>query len=269
MAYYPLVNAGRDLAARVSPGAGEGILWLHPYALDSSCWSEVWDRLPAFRHLGIDLPGHGLSLPAPAREDLPALARRIGAIAIERDVRHVVGLGLGALVGLQIAIELNEAVHSLVLGSPVVAAAAPNDDFPGRLRELASMYRMAGYGEHLRGRLMTVGPNVFEGSAGRPELWTHLWRAVGCHPFWDVLDGSTLRWSTYVPADAALDTVRARTLIVTGRAAPPPAAASAPWLARRLRGCDTVVLEETTGLPLLEAPEAGASAVGQHIRAST
>ena len=68
------------LALREQPGAGEAVLWLHGYTMDSRIWEEAWALLPGPRHLGLDLPGHGGSPPAPGL-DLPALGRRVAEVA--------------------------------------------------------------------------------------------------------------------------------------------------------------------------------------------
>ena len=50
------------LSARVQPGSGPKVIWLHGYTLNSSVWLPLWRRLPGWTHIGIDLPGHGASM---------------------------------------------------------------------------------------------------------------------------------------------------------------------------------------------------------------
>src|SRR5215831_19235242 len=88
----PLVNLGDGFAGRVfdTGTGGPGVFWIHAYSLNSACWRHLWNHLPDWRHIGVDLPGHGSSLPLKVDEELSALAKRIGALAIRRDARHLI-----------------------------------------------------------------------------------------------------------------------------------------------------------------------------------
>src|SRR4029077_8416311 len=70
----PLEPGPLGLGTR-STGSGPTVLWIHGYTLDSSLWADLWQRLPGYRHIGVDLPGHGSSGPVPAGLTLPALAQ--------------------------------------------------------------------------------------------------------------------------------------------------------------------------------------------------
>jgi len=265
--YYPLVNLGDGLAGRVSSGEGEAVLWIHGYALDSTSWSELWDLLPGWRHIGIDLPGHGQSLPAGEGEELPALARRLVAVARAHDVRHLVGLSFGTVVALQMAVEEGDAFATLVLGSPLVEHGANDEPFWKRYRELANMHRMAGYGEHLRGRLMLVEPSLFEGAAGRPKLWQRLWDTVGRHGFWDLPEATFIRLGSCLQSDVSLHRIPSAALIVSGDRERPSARRHAERLARALRSCRCLHVLGAGAHSLLEAPETAAAAIDGHLRA--
>ena len=131
-----LVRLDDDFAARIRPGSGDGVLWIHPYTLDSSAWSELWEQLPAFHHIGIDLPGHGVSMPPGPKDDLPLLARRIGELAIERGARHLVGLSFGSLVALQVAIEHPRAFASMLLAAPAIGGGPQEEAIAIRFRRV-------------------------------------------------------------------------------------------------------------------------------------
>ena len=267
MTYYPLVSLGDGLVARISPGRGEHVLWIHGYALDSSSWSELWDLLPRWRHIGVDLPGHGQSLPLPSDEELPSLARRLGHLAHKRQVRHLVALSFGTLVALQMAIELPDAFATLVLGSPLAEYGANDELFWKRYRELVNMYMMGGHGEHLRGRLMLVEPSPFEGVADRPDLWRRLWDIVGRHGFWDLKDAALIRLGNHMQSDVHLHRIESSVLLVAGKRERPAARRHAERLSRTLRRCRSVHVLEASGHSLLEAPETTAAAIDGHLRA--
>jgi pimeloyl-ACP methyl ester carboxylesterase len=266
MTYYPLVSLGDGLAGRMSSGSGDAVLWVHGYALESSSWSELWDLLPRWRHVGVDLPGHGQSLPLSSGEDLPSLGRRLADLARQQDVRHLVALSFGALVALQMAIEAPGAFATLVLGSPLPEHGANDELFWKRYREMANMYMMAGHGEHLRGRLMLVEPSPFEGMAERPDLWPRLWDMVGRHAFWDLKDAALVRLGSHVQSDVRLHGIEADVLLVVGERERPAARRHAERLSRALRSCRSMHVLGAGGLSLLEAPETTAAAIDSHLR---
>lgn len=265
MTFYPLVNLGGGLAGRRSRGGGEGVFWVHPYALDSSCWAELWDRLPGWRHVGVDLPGHGLSEPLVPREDLAALTTRLREAATREEARHLVGLSLGANLALAMALGGGQAFSSVVLASPELEDTVAAEGFWRRYRELATMYMMAGFGEHLRGRLMLVEPGLFDGARSRPELWERLWRIVGRHPFWDLAYAGYARVvSTAWPEDALRGMSLPTLLVVGERAAAGSKAEAARWSAA-LPASRLTDLAGAAHLSLLEAPEAAAAVLNSHL----
>jgi pimeloyl-ACP methyl ester carboxylesterase len=266
MTYYPLLSLGDGLAGRVSASSGEHVLWIHGYALDSSSWSELWDLLPGWHHIGVDLPAHGHSLPFPPEEELPSLARRLGTLAIERDVRHVVGLSFGTLVALQMAIEFPTSFATLVLGSPLMEHGANDELFWKRYRELVTMYRMAGHGDHLRGRLMLVEPSVFGGVAARPDLWQRLWDIVGRHGFWDLKEAALIRLGNHLQSDVRLHSIESAALLVLGERERAAARRHAERLSRALRNRRCLHVLGAGALSLLEAPEIAAAAIDDHFR---
>jgi len=265
--YYPLVHLGEGLAGRVSAGAGDAVLWIHGYALDSSSWSELWDLLPEWRHIGVDLPGHGHSLPFREGEALPSLAARLLAVARERRACHVVALSFGTVVALQMAIQVPGAFSTVVLGSPLMEDGANDEPFWKRYRELANMHRMAGHGEHLRGRLMLAPPSPFEGAAARPELWARLWEIVGRHGFWDLPDAALIRLGSGLQSEVSLHGIESAVLMVEGDRERPAARRHAERLGRALRSCRSVHLPGAGAHSLLEAPRTAATAIDGHLRA--
>ena len=266
MTYYPLVNLGDGLAARRSGGEGEGVLWLHPYALDSSCFSKLWDRLPAWRHVAVDLPGHGLSLPLSPDADLAGVAGRLVALAEAEGLRHVVALSFGTLVALQMAIQAPGAFATLVLGSPLVGEGANDELFWKRYREMVNMYQMAGHGDFLRGRLMLVEPSPFGSAAGQPELWQRLWEIVGRHSFADLKDAALVRLGSYPQSDVSLHRIGSSVLLVIGEGEAAASRRYADRLSRVLPDCRSLHVLGTGAHGLIERPEQAATAIQAHLR---
>ncbi len=111
-----------DLRAR-TVGRGPAVLWIHGYTMDSSLWRPLWELLPGFRHIGVDLPGHGRSGPLSPDATLPGLAARLASLAQAESARAVVAISLGSCLALQLAIEWPELIDRLVVGAATIAGA--------------------------------------------------------------------------------------------------------------------------------------------------
>jgi pimeloyl-ACP methyl ester carboxylesterase len=262
----PLVRLDDEFAARIRPGSGAGVLWIHPYTLDSTSWAELWEQLPGWNHIGIDLPGHGVSMPPGPKDDLPLLARRIGKLAIEKGARHLVSLSFGSLVALQVVLEYPRAFDSMVLAAPALGGGPHEEAIGVRFRELVSMFRMGGFGPHLRGRWMLTAPSLFEGLEARAELWDRLWRIVGRHGFWELSERAPLRFVTHAQTRDQLRGIEVPTLVLVGDRDLHAFKRSAEWIRRSIPRCETVELEGAGHLCLLEAPDRAARIVEDHLR---
>jgi 3-oxoadipate enol-lactonase len=264
--YRPLLNLGDGFAGREVKADGAGVLWLHGYALDSSSWGELWDLLPRFHHVGIDLPAHGRSLPLGEKEQLPDLAARLVKLAEKRNLRHLMALSASTLLAMEMACQKPEAFDSLVLGSPLPPDGAAGEPFWGRYRELVNMQRMGGYGEHLRGRLMLVEPTMFEGAKLRDGLWDRLWSLVGQHPFLDLEHTEMIRLGSG-PDEVRLNGMRVPTLLVVGARDVLSGRRHAERLEKVIQGSRRLDVMGAERLALLEAPSVAAAAVEAHVGA--
>jgi pimeloyl-ACP methyl ester carboxylesterase len=263
----PLVKLDDAFAARIRAGSGEGILWIHAYTLDSSSWVDLWDLLPGWNHIGIDLPGHGVSMPLGPQDDLPLLARRIGKLAIDRGVRHLAAMSFGSPIALQVALEYPGAFDSMVLAAPALGGGPHEEAIATRFRELVSMFRMGGFGPHLRGRWMLTSPSLFDGLEGRAELWDRLWRIVGRHGFWELAERTPLRFVSHPQTRNHLRGIEIPTLVLVGDRDLDGFKRSAEWIRRSIPRCRRVDIEDAGHLCLLEAPERAAPFVESHLRA--
>ena len=117
---------------------------------NSTCWAALWECLPGWSHVGIDLPGHGSSLPLNAGEQLPTLAHKIGSLAIARGATHLVALSFGAVIALQIALEHPGAFSTLTLGGPILGAGPFDPGIWVQYEEVKKLFRATGHGPSLR-----------------------------------------------------------------------------------------------------------------------
>lgn len=93
------------------------LLYVHSLGTDLRVWDGVVARLPGFRHVRVDLRGHGLSDAPPGDYALATLAddalRVLDRVGIAAAV--VLGVSIGGQVALQAALRAPERVAGLVL----------------------------------------------------------------------------------------------------------------------------------------------------------
>ena len=134
------------IAACATMASGDSVLWLHGYTMDATIWAGLWERLPDWRHLGIDLPGHGRSRGLLQDDDLSSLAERLGKNALARGVKYLVGLSFGSLVTLEIAARYPGSFDRIVLAAPTFGG-GPIDPAAQRLnQELIRLFNARGAG---------------------------------------------------------------------------------------------------------------------------
>lgn len=253
-----------DLAT-VSQGTGPAVLWLHGYTMDSTTWAPLWRLLPGFRHIGVDLPGHGASGPIPAGLTLPALAARIAHLARAEDAPSMVALSYGSSVALQVAMDQPDVTERLVLAAPTLAGAPPDPHARRRYQQLALAKPLTGPGEQLADLWMASPPDIFKGTERHPALRTALRDVIRKHAWAELDDGSMNTLTAHHHSRADLRRITAHTLVVIGDEDMPTFRRNAEWLAQDVADCEVLSLPETGHLPLLERPDEVAGAVAKHL----
>jgi pimeloyl-ACP methyl ester carboxylesterase len=262
------VAIGAGIAARIAPGGGEAVLWIHGYTLDSSIWDELWGYLPGWRHIGIDLPGHGASHPPAVGEDLGGLARRIGDLALQHNVRHVVGLSFGGMVALQVAIERPNAFASLILGSPALGGGPQDRHAQACNLELMRLFRGHGLGPWLAERWLRSPPDIFAGASRHPPLFEQLRAVVHRHGWLELRDPSSMqRLTQHRQTAAGLRRINAATLVIIGEHDMAAFKRCADIIQRSIPGCARIYIPSAGHLGLLEAASAVHPLIAAHWRA--
>lgn len=257
---------GDGIAARVRPGVGENVLWVHGYSMDSSVWGELWRLLPEWEHIGIDLPGHGASRAIRPGEDLSALALSLGQLAHEQGARHLVALSFGTMVALQIAIEYPDAFASLTLCAPALAGGPEDAAAATRYAQLARLHHDGGTGAELAALWMRSPPDIFKGVDRRPELRRRLADVIGRHSWRELADGS-MRLLTTPPQDLdRLRSIEAATLVVVGSEELPAFRRCAELVVGAIASSKRVELPAAGHLCLLEEPRQAAALLRAHLR---
>lgn len=122
----PASAAGRGpkAAAKAAPlsfirsGKGPAVVFLHGLGGDSSVWINVMQQLEATHTvLLVDLPGHGMSPPAPQNLELPAVARQVAELIRAQHLAPavLVGHSLGGTLAGYVALADPQALRGLVL----------------------------------------------------------------------------------------------------------------------------------------------------------
>lgn len=260
-----LVELGDGIVARVGGGDGDTVLWLHGYTMDSSIWAELWEHLPEYSHIGVDLPGHGASRPIRPGEELPQLALSLASHTLRHDVRHLVALSFGTLVALQIAIEHPRAFDAVVLAAPAIGG-GPQDDAVGRRYvEVAMAYPTIGPGPRLTSLWMRSPPDVFKGVEGRPQVRERLRGVIDRHPWTELADGSLRTLATHRQTREELGRVETDMLVLVGEDDLAMAKASADMLHRWLPACTRLDVPGLGHLCLIEDPTVVAEPIRQHL----
>ena len=253
------------MIATRSCGRGPAVLWIHGYTMDSSTWRPLWELLPGWRHVGIDLPGHGGSGPVPTGMTLPQLGAAIADIARAEGARRVVALSFGSLAAVQLAVDRPDLLDRLVLAAPTLAGAQPDVLARRRYQELVMLKRLAGGGEALVDLWMRSPPDIFLGTERHPRLRAQLRSVIARHSWRELDDGAmaTLTAGRHTPAE--LRRIRARTLVLTGREDLPVFVDNARLLGELVEGCRRLTVERAGHLSLLERPETVAPVIADHL----
>ncbi len=249
-----------------SAGSGPAVLWLHGYTLDSSLWSDLWQLLPGYRHIGVDLPGHGLSGPVPAGLTLPGLAAELARLARAEDARRVVALSFGTIAALQLAIDAPDAVQRLVVGAPGIGGRYA-DGVAERYQQLTLLRRVVGPGERMADLWMSSPPDLFRGTERHPVLRRRIKVVVWGHRWAELINGRYRPLTGHVQDLRALGRITADTLVITGEEDMPACHENTRTLCRAVSRCRSHPVSAAGHLVLLERPaEVAAVIAGQLAR---
>lgn len=140
-------------------GAGEPLLFLHGLGTDGRSWEyqrEVFAE--QFRVIVADVRGHGRSAKPPGPYSVPQFANDIFALLdhLEIDAIHLVGLSMGGMIGLQMAVGQPERFKSLTIvnsGPELVPRTLKERWQIWQRRLVLSFSSMEKIGEFIGGRL--------------------------------------------------------------------------------------------------------------------
>lgn len=260
------VLLGDGIRATVSRGDGDGVLWFHGYTMDATVWPPLWDLLPGWRHIGLDLPGHGGSRPLRAGDDLDSLADMIGGLAVGAGVRHLVAMSFGTVLALQVAIRHPRQFATLVLSAPALAGGPHDRRVELRYEMLALLHSRLGPGPHMTALWMSTPPDIFAGVNARPQLRESMASVIDRHG-WAELHGGAMMALTSGTQDAeALRQIGADTLIVLGSGELAAFRQCAELIEAAVPRARCAEVRGAGHLALVEVPGAVAPMIDAHLR---
>jgi pimeloyl-ACP methyl ester carboxylesterase len=243
-------------------GSGEPVLLITGWTISSAVFDPIADAYTdRVRLIAYDHRGSGRSSHWAAPVSIPMLAADAARVLDERllDHAHVVGLSMGAMVALELALRMPSRVRSLVLvggtpGGPM--AALPPLSRAGRsVLELAIA--------SARGRRLSPAPLLFSAEFRRqhPDRVRELIRPFGQYrpPLWTT-QFQTIATSCFARADS-LSRVRTPTLVVHGDQDVMSPLANATMLAEGIPGARLSVARGAGHAVPLERPEETASLI--------
>ncbi|HEY2379678.1 MAG TPA: alpha/beta hydrolase [Terriglobia bacterium] len=262
----PVIQLAEGISGRVRPGTGEGVLWLHGYTVDGSMWGDMWDRLPGWQHIAIDLPGHGASDSIERMIDLPTLGRRLGQMCISRGVRHIVALSFGTLTATQIAIEFPSHFSSIVLSAPSLAG-GPRELEVARVHgTLVQYYLQFGPGPWMRDIWMKC--RIWAGTERVPEMRQYMGSLIDKHDWSHLKQMAIQRYTQSKQTEEALQKIEASVLVMIGDRELPSFRTVAATLKRNIPRCDVLELADADHLAMIQYPEVSAPAIEAHLKAN-
>lgn len=235
-------------------GDAPTVVWVHGYTMSAQAWHPLWQRMPQFAHVGVDLPGHGATAPWPSTATLGDVGSAVAEVMREYAATRLVGLSFGSAVALEATLR-GGPVDRLVMAAPTINERVDDDPHArDRVFELARG-RQAGFtSERLASIWMASPPDIFKGLSRHPEAWRHLAGVIGKHTFDEYLNGSMIGILMSEQDDAMLREVGARTTVIVGSDDMPRFVRNAERLRIGIADCTVHTLPGVGHIPLFEQP---------------
>jgi 3-oxoadipate enol-lactonase len=231
-------------------GQGPPLLFIHGLGSSGRDWEYQFTPFSDdFQVIIFDVRGHGKSSKPAGPYSVPLFAKDCAAMLKVLDVEkpHVVGVSMGAMIGLQLAVDYPEMVKSLVVVNtgPDLVVRSTRDLF--LLWQRLLIVRLLGVrklGEVLSKRLF---PNTEQ--ADLRQIFVERWAENDPRAYWDTLKG-LVGWS--VVDD--LDSIQCPTLVVAADQDYTPLDKKHIFL-ERIPNVQLAVIEESHHAAPVEKPE--------------
>ena len=251
---YSAAGAGDDRWATRTYGEGPAVCWIHGYTMDSRLWDDIWPHLPGYRHVGIDLPGHGQSPPLRAGTSMSELAEGVAAILRREQAGRLVAMSLGTMVAFEVAIRRLHPLAKLAVVAPALVGMPAAAGTAGQYRTLTALRRM-GLGGALTDVWMSRTSGIFAGLSRYPERFAALRGVVDDHGWAELDVGGPTAFYREPQHSGDLPGSAGELLVLAGDEDMPEFRDLCGRLGTEVTGAQMVTLPGAGHLPLLEQPE--------------
>ena len=260
------ISFDSGLCARIQPGEAEPMLWIHGYSMDATIWDELWARLPGYRHIGLELPGHGHAGPLTADATLPKLGTAISEVARAYAVRKMIAISFGGMLALQAAMCAPEQFDTIVLGGSAIGNGPQDLVAAKKQMELVYLYMLRGAGPWMTKAWMQWPPDIFKGANAHPGLWKTLEDAINRHQWAELRHRALSTIAAHPQTHDDLRRIQADVLLIQGEYDMPVFTKIAELLQCHLTRCKTETIESAGHLAILESPDRAAALIEHHLQ---
>lgn len=234
-----------------SAGAGQPILFIHGLGSSTRDWQLQLDHFSSRYHMvTMDVRGHGRSAKPPGPYSVPQFAADVIALihTLELERPHIVGISMGGMIALQIAIDAPDLPRSLtVVNSPAeLVFESLKDHFVLAQRKLiVQLLGMRRMGEFLARRLF-LKPEEEE----IRRIFAERWAENDKRAYLDALDG-LVGWSV----TGRVGEIQCPVLVVAADHDYTPVSAKAAYVAQ-IPQAELVVMPDSRHATPVEHPQA-------------
>ncbi len=250
-------------------GRGPAVGWIHGYTMSSRVFEPIWPLLPGFRHVGIDLPGHGDSPRWPAGATLAAIAQDVARVLARENVRTVVAVSMGTMVAFELVIRGLHPLDELIVVAPALVGMPPGAGTAETYRLLSMMRRMGLPPDQLGRAWLSAPTGIFAGLRQQPAELAAMATVVARHSWAELDSGGPAAFYREPQSASDLPGSAARLLLVTGGQDMPEFRDLAASLASALPAAAVADLPGAGHLPLFEKPVATVAAIAAFLTANT
>lgn len=171
-------------------GTGDPVLLLHGLGSSTRDWESQVEALSRYYQvITVDVRGHGQSPKPPGPYSIPLFTADVIALLRELDTGpvHAVGISMGGMIGLQLALDAPELTRSLVVinSGPKLVPETFGDRLAIRMRfVILRLMGMEGMGKFLAGRLFPE-----PGQEALREVFIQRWAENDVRAYRDAMRG--------------------------------------------------------------------------------
>jgi 3-oxoadipate enol-lactonase len=234
-------------------GAGEPLVFVHGFTLDTRMWDDQWDVFAArYRVVRYDVRGFGRSdLPTGAYTgyiDLDAVVQHL-----QLDRPHIVGLSMGGGIALDYAANFTEGLRSLTVIDSTLGGYA----FPESFRSGVTAFGPIAKAQGVKAAIDAwVAHPFFAPAAEQAAVLARLNEIVGAYHGYAWTTTETLQEPANPPAAELLDKINVPTLVIVGERDIPEFRDVAKHMADGIAGAKLVVIPNAGHMSNMEAPAA-------------